>query len=152
MAAPPVGAVLEPPLLPPHPSPLPHWGRGSLKILQGSQFEKSNQAKEIQLVGDVNQFLPLDLSVALGHPGPEIGPGQFGVALQGLLDGMDDEMEKVSLIPGIAVRTGEDQPVGAARRQQRSSRGGQMREKPAAGAAAAGRPAVDAAFVHAAVI
>ena len=77
-----------------------------------------NITEKIELVGDVDQFCRLDLAVACVDPGLKAAAGQFRVTVQGPADGVDDEVEKVSLIPGIAVRSGKDYPVGAARRDQ----------------------------------
>ena len=74
-----------------------------------------NITQKIQLVGDIDQFTGFDLAVALGDPGLKAAGGQFRLTVQGLADGVDDEVEKISLIAGIAVRAGKDHPGGTAR-------------------------------------
>src|SRR3989339_1361343 len=96
-----------------------------------------NITQEIKLVGDIDQFPGFDLAVALGDPGLKAAAVQFGITVQGLADGVDDEMEKKSLIAGIAVRAGEDHPVGAARGDQASARLLEAPKESASGAAAA---------------
>ena len=111
-----------------------------------------NITQKIQLVGDIDQFSGFDLAVALVDPGLKAAAGQFRVTVQGLADGIDDEVEKVSLIPGIAVRAGKDHPVGAARRDQAGARLFEAPEESAPGATAARGPAPAAAGIHGAVI
>src|SRR3989339_592784 len=96
-----------------------------------------NITQKIQLVGDIDQFPGFDLAVALGDPGLKAAAVQFRVTVQGLADGVDDEMEKKSLIAGIAVRAGEAHPVGAARGDQASARLLEAPKESASGAAAA---------------
>ena len=74
------------------------------------------------------------------------------MTVQGPADGVDDEVEKVSLIPGIAVRAGKDHPVGAARRDHPGARLFEAPEESAPGATAARGPAPATARVHGAVI
>src|SRR5665648_322763 len=111
-----------------------------------------NITQKIQLVGDIDQFLGFDLAVPLGDPGLKAAAGQFRVTVQGPADGVDDEVEKVSLIPGIAVRAGKDHPIGAARGDQAGPRLLETPEESAPGATAARGPALASARVHGAVI
>src|SRR3989339_1427350 len=111
-----------------------------------------NITQEIQLVGDIDQFPGFDLAVTLGDPGLKAAAVQFGITVQGLADGVDDKVEKKSLIAGITVRAGKDHPVGAARDHQAGARRPEAPEESAPGAATARGPAPATPPVHGAVI
>jgi hypothetical protein len=69
-------------------------------------------------MGDVHQRPGLDLGVTLLNPGLEGIGIELWVALEGEVDGVDDEVQKIGFIVWIALRAGEYHPVGAARIQE----------------------------------
>src|SRR5262249_31737465 len=73
-------------------------------------------------------------------------PGQSGV------DGVDDEVQEIGFICGVAVGTGEDHPVGAASSEYLGTGGLEMGEKMPPSMTVPGQFASHQALIHRLVI
>ena len=95
-------------------------------------------ANEIHLVSDVNQLAALDLVVTLSNPALELYLVQFWVIVQSRSNGMDDEVQEISLVVRINACLWEDDPIRRPCRQQAGTRVLEMIEKMTSSLAVAG--------------
>ena len=106
------------------------------------------RAQEVQLMRDVHQRSCLDLGMALGDPARQAAGFELWMAAQGGADGMDNEMQEIGFIAGIALGAGEDDPVGAARLQNLHPSRAQMCEQVPPGATVTRQVAGNTPLVH----
>ena len=59
-------------------------------------------AEQVDLMGDQDEFASFDLGMADADPARKPVGIQTGMALQGGIDEVDNEMEEIGLVPGIA--------------------------------------------------
>lgn len=107
---------------------------------------------DVELVGDVDQLPAFDLRVAQGNPFLELFRVQAEVALQGLLQGVNDEVQKVGFIFDVTISAGEYDPIGTSGRQDLGAGRFQVREQPASRAAIPGSLPGDDTVVHRLVV
>src|SRR5665811_1798320 len=67
-------------------------------------------AEQVDLMGDQDEFASFDLGMADADPARKPVEIQAGMALQGVRDQVDNEMEEIGLVPGIAAAPREDHP------------------------------------------
>ena len=87
------------------------------------------------------------LGVALGHPAAQALCIQVGMSGERHVDGVDDVVQEIGLICGIAVSAGENQPIGAAGREHIYPSRPEVGKQTAPGATVSRRLAVPQALI-----
>ncbi len=103
-------------------------------------------------MGYVHQLPPFDLSMAPPDPLGKTLRVELLASIQGLVDGVYYEVEKVGFILKISAGSGEDDPVRGARVQYFCAARPQMAEKPAARSTPSRRSVGVRASVHHSVV
>jgi hypothetical protein len=101
---------------------------------------------------DVHECTLLYLSVALRDPGRKALGIQVWLPGKGGVEGVDDEVEKIRLIGGVAVGASKHHPVGAAGGEYLHTDGPEMRKEMSPGATVPGRFACKQTAIHRLVI
>ena len=107
-----------------------------------------NAAKEVHLVGYIDQTPLINLGVTLLNPPGKALLIQSRLTLQGRAYGVNDKVQEVRVIATITVRTSEDNPIGSSGFQKPGARGSDIVEEVSAGPAVPGGPAAYKAAVH----
>ena len=103
-------------------------------------------------MGDQDEFAAFDLGMADADPAGKPVGIQAGMALQGCIDEVDDEMEEIGLVPGIAAAPREDHPVGTPGGKDLNAQFAEPGQEMTARPAVSGRLPFDDTAVHALVI
>lgn len=115
-------------------------------------FLQNDTPNKIELVSEVDQFAVFDLRPAGREPGGQLVLGHFRAPGERLFKKVEDVVQKVSLVAGIAVRAGKYDPIGTARREDFCARVVEVGEEMTPGAAVPRGAVVREAFVHRAVV
>src|SRR5262252_7906355 len=97
---------------------------------------------------DVHERALLYLSMALCNPGRKAPGVQIWMSGQGSVHGVDDEVEEIGLIGGVAVGASKHHPVGAAGSEHLYTGGLEMGKEMAPGATVPRRLASHQAVIH----
>src|SRR5215510_1926537 len=97
---------------------------------------------------DVHQCALLYLGVALRNPGRKALSVQVWMPGKSGVHGVDDEVQKISLICGVAVGASKNHPVGAAGSEHLRTSSPEMGEEMAPGTTVPGRFASNQALIH----
>src|SRR3954463_12765510 len=98
-------------------------------------------AREIELMGDVDELTADQLAAAYRHPVGKVGRSHL--VREGVLDRLQDAVQEVGLVVRVgAVRAGVHDPVGGTRGQSWCSGSGQVAKQVSTGPALPGGPAV----------
>src|SRR5215831_11747538 len=97
---------------------------------------------------DVHERTVLYLGVALRNPGRKAPGVQIWMSAQSGVHGVDDEVQEISLIGGIAVGASKHHPVGAAGGEHFRANGLEMGKEMTSGATVPRRFASHQAVIH----
>src|SRR5712691_7076162 len=113
---------------------------------------RGHTSQQVQLMRDVHERALLYLGVALRNPGRKAPSVQICMPGKSAVHGVNDEVEEIGLICGVAVGASKNYPVGAAGSEHLCTGVLEMGKEMSPGATVPGRFTSNQASIHGLVI